>query len=77
MRSPETVCVPLSRNATLTLAPCLRNTVTVQARRLDFLKPHFPRYFFGISAPATYMSFAILHIWYTLMRKSGHVLTRQ
>jgi hypothetical protein len=37
---------------------------------------HASRYFFGSSAPATNHSLASLHIWYTLIRKSGHVLTR-
>src|SRR5262245_50751092 len=38
---------------------------------------HVTRYRLGISAPATKLSLASLHIWYTLMRKSGQVLTRQ
>src|SRR5262245_48613047 len=38
---------------------------------------HATTYRFGSSAPATNESFPILHIWYTLMRNSGHVLTRQ
>src|SRR5439155_4604507 len=35
------------------------------------------KYRFGISAPATKLSFPSLHIWYTFTRKSGQVLTRQ
>lgn len=50
---------------------------SVRERIPAFLMAHCSRYFLGNSAPATNASLPSLHIWYTLMRKSGHVVTRQ